>query len=73
MKRIQIVTLCVVFPLIALGLAFFLTIYNDASSYTFAAHSLRLPFFIFLKFFLACLGLLIGTWRGIAMVEKKFF
>ena len=73
MKRIQVVILCVSFPLIALGLALFFTIYKDASSYSFAAHSLRPSFFIFAGFFLVCLAFLISTWRGIAMVEKKFF
>ena len=73
MKRIQIVILLVAFPLIAFGLALFLTIQKDASSYTFAAHSLRLLFPQFFLFFLGCLALLVLSWRFITKIEGKFF
>jgi hypothetical protein len=72
MRRVQLVTLCVAFPLLALGLTFFLTIYKDTSSYTFADHSFRFPSLAFLLF-LGILVLLLGTWWGIAKAEKKFF
>jgi hypothetical protein len=73
MKRIQIVILCIAFPLIAVGLALFLTIYKDASSYTFTAHALRFPLLVFSLFFLGCLASLFFSWRLIASAEKKFF
>ena len=72
MKRVQIVTLCVVFPLIALGLSFFLSIYKNASSYTFTRHPFQFGF-LFFPFFLSSLAILLGIWRGIPAVEKKFF
>jgi len=55
MKRVQIVILIIMFPLIAVGLSLFITIYKDASSFTIAAHSLRpslLLFFLFTPFVL---------------------
>jgi hypothetical protein len=72
MKRVQIVTLCASFPLIALGLSFFLTIYKNASSYTFIHHPFQFQF-LFSLFFLSSLAILLGIWRGIPTVEKKFF
>ncbi len=71
MKRIQIVTLCVVFPLIAVGLALFITIYKDASSFTIAAHSLRPSLLLFFLFFAGCLVLLVIFWRSIAKAEEN--
>ena len=73
MKRIQVVILIIAFPLLALGLASFITIYKDASSFSIAAHSFRPPLHFFFLFFATSLAFLIGVWRGIARVEKKFF
>ncbi len=73
MRKAQMITLCIVFPLIALGVAFFLTIYKDASASTFADHALRFPSFIFPLFFLAGLALLVTIWQGIARAERKYF
>lgn len=73
MKRIQVVILIIAFPLLALGLASFITIYKEASSFTIAAHSFRLPLHLFSPFLVISLALFIGTWRGIVKAEKKFF
>jgi hypothetical protein len=73
MKRVQIVTLIITFPLLAVGLASLITIYKGASSYTIAAHSFKPPLHLFSPFLVACLAFLIGTWRGIARAEEKFF
>jgi hypothetical protein len=73
MKRVQIVTLIITFPLIAVGLALFITIYKDASSFTIAAHSLRPPLFLFSLFFLGCLALLVISWRSIAKAEENMW
>jgi hypothetical protein len=73
MKRVQIVTLIISFPLMAVGLASFITIYKGASAYTIAAHSFKPPLHLFFLFFIACLALLISTWRGIAKAEEKYF
>ena len=72
MKRVQIVTLWAAFPLMALGLSFFLTIYKNTSSYTFIHHPFQFPF-LFFPFFLSSLAILLGIWRGIPALEKKFF
>jgi len=73
MKRVQIVTLIITFPLLAVGLASFITIYKEASSFTIAAHSFRPPLLLFSSFFLASIALLISTWRGISKAEGKYF
>lgn len=73
MKRIQVIILFVSFPLIAFGLAFFAIIRAGASSYTFADHSLKLPFPLFPLVFLGFLALLILSWLGIARIERRFF
>ena len=73
MKRVQIVTLIITFPLIAVGLALFITIYKDASSFTIVAHSLRPPLFLFSLFFLGCLALLVISWRSIAKAEENMW
>lgn len=73
MKRVQIVTLIITFPLIAVGLALFITIYKDASSFTIAAHSLRPSLLLFFSFFLGCLALLMISWQSIAKAEEKYF
>ena len=73
MKRIQIAILCMAFPLISAGLALFATIYRDISSYTFAAHPLRLVFPQFFLFFLGFLFLLAISWLLVAGIEKRFF
>jgi hypothetical protein len=72
-KKKQIIAPWIIFPAIALGLAFFLTIYKQASSYTFTDHIFRFPFHIFSLFFLSCLGLLVCSWRILAKAEKRFF
>ncbi len=63
----------ILFPLIALGFAFFLTIYKDASSCTFTDHAFRFPILIFSLFFLSCLTLLLCSWRLLATAEKRIF
>jgi hypothetical protein len=73
MTRVQSVTLIIAFPLTAIGLAFFIFIYKEASSFTFEAHSFKPSFFLLSLFFLICLAFLIATWRGIAQAEKKIF
>jgi hypothetical protein len=73
MKRIQIAALIIAFPLIAVGLALFLTMTMNASSYTFAVHSLRLSLPQFFALFLGSLVLLVLSWLFIAKVEKNFF
>ena len=71
MKRIQIVTLIITFPLIAVGLSLFITIYKDASSFTIAAHSLRPSLLLFFLFFVGFLILLVISWRSIAKAEEN--
>ena len=73
MKRVQIVILIITFPLMAAGLASFITIYKEASSFTIAAHSFRPPLHLFSPGFVICLAFLISIWRGIAKVEEKYF
>jgi len=73
MKRIQVVILFVAFPIIAFGLALFMVIHEEASSYTFTAHSLKLSFPLFPLFFLGFLALLFFSWRFVALIERKFF
>ena len=71
MKRVQIVTLIITFPLIAVGLSLFITIYKNASSFTIAAHSLRPSLLLFFLFFVGCLVLLVISWRSIAKAEEN--
>lgn len=58
--------------MIALGLAFFLTIIKDVSSYAFSDHPFRFQG-LSLLFFLGSLVLFLGFWWSIAAAEKKFF
>ncbi len=71
MKRVQIVILIIMFPLIAVGLSLFITIYKDASSFTIAAHSLRPSLLLFFLFFVGFLILLVISWRSIAKAEEN--
>jgi len=71
MKRVQIVILIIMFPLIAVGLSLFITIYKDASSFTIASHSLRPSLLLFFLFFVGFLILLVISWRSIAKAEEN--
>jgi hypothetical protein len=73
MKRIRILILCIVFPLISFGLALFLTILRGAPFYTFTAHSFRFQFPQFYLFFLGSLSLLLLSWWALAKIENKYF
>jgi hypothetical protein len=73
MKREQTIALCVFFPLISLGLSLFLVMYIKAASYTFAAHSLKLPMPLFPLVFLAFMAFLLLSWWLIAKIERRFF
>ncbi|UCE40986.1 MAG: hypothetical protein JSV17_16345 [Candidatus Aminicenantes bacterium] len=73
MKRVQIVTLIIMFPLIAFGLALFCTIYKNASSFTIAAHSFRPPLLLFSMFFSGFLALLIISWRFMTKGEENMW